>query len=364
MTRLLHTADLHLARERTERWDAFDAVLDAAAERDVDALLVTGDLLDRGEDHAALRAEVRGRFDRLDAPVYLLPGNHDREAYASGQDWGRRVTLLAREPVHAVELHGLRLIGLPFPREPGSFRGLRERVAERTADAGAHVLAAHGTLIDAGARHVQAESQEEEPGPYFPVRSGDLRGLDLEYVALGHYHQHEVWDVGGTPVAYPGSPSPIGPHALGPRSAVVAEVTEGGADLERVLLPVPYRRRLTRWITPFHEHEDLQAVEEELEELADDRCELTVVLEGILAEVEEEQLRRETDELQERFGARFGGLEFDLRGVGLDPARADLFREFRRRLERELDGADPGEEFGTAELRQRALELAARALKS
>lgn len=363
MTRLLHTADLHLAEDRPERWQALEAIRELAAARSVDAVVVAGDLLDRAGDHAALRARVRERLEAFPCDVFLLPGNHDREAYRAGQDWGGRTHLMLGEPVHEDRVGGVRLLGVPFPADPTSFARVRRHVAERAGpggpdDADPAVLALHGTLVDAADPHIQAEAQEDEPeDPYFPVRTGELAGLGLAYVALGHYHQPDLRRVGSLPVAYAGSPSPIGSHAWGPRSAVIVEVGGEGVRVEAVRLPVPYREKLVRWLTPFEEAGDLERLEAELEERADPDCSLRVELKGILAGMDESELSDRLERMREGWRDRFRELDVRSAGVGLDPGRADLFRDFRRRLEAREEAARP-------ELRQRALEFAARALKA
>lgn len=359
MTRILHTADLHLAADHPERWEAFDAVLDAAREQEADALLVAGDLLDRAGDHAALRAEVRSRLDEAGVPTFLLPGNHDRDAYRPGQDWGGATSLLLGEPLQVTAVDDVRLIGLPYPRTPTTFASLRRRVAERVETGAPHVLALHGTLVDAADPHIQEESRDDEPGDYFPVRTADLRGLGVDYVALGHYHQPELRRLGETTVAYSGSPSPVGSHAWGRRSAVLLDTEAEGLDARTVELPVPYRRRVTRWLTPFEELEELEALGRELEAEADADCTLRLELDGVLAGITEQRLRQRTEELTGELRNGYADVELRLSGVGLDPARADLFRDFRRRLEERDDAGGTGSELG-----RRALEIGARALKA
>lgn len=375
MTRILHTADLHLAGDEPDRWEALDAVLEAAGDRDADAVLVAGDLLDRGEDHAELRARVRERLDGAPAPVLVLPGNHDREAYAPGQDWGDGVRLLLDEPVSTARVGDVRVLGVPFPSRPVPFAGLRRRVVaaiDELAGDAPRLLAMHGTLVDASAPHIQAESRDDEPDDrYFSIRTGELEGLDVDYVALGHYHQHDVRRAGRVPVAYAGSPSPVGSHAWGRRSAVLVDLDAGDADrgdggagraeaeVDRVVLPVPYSEKIVRWLTPFREEEELEELADELRDRADGACSMTVVLNGILAGIEEADLRATLERLGDELSEGFARLEFDRDAVGLDPARADLFRDFRRRLEERASAGDGPDEG----LRHRTLEIAARALK-
>jgi len=187
-------------------------------------------------------------------------------------------------------------------------------------------------------------------------------------VALGHYHQPAERQAGRVRMAYAGSPSPIGPRALGPRSAVLVEIAAQGTEVRPVELPVPWRGRLERWLTPFEEREGLEALAAELERAADPRCHLRVRLDGILAEMSEVELRAAADELGRRLSSSYGSLEIELESVGLDPARADLFRDFRRRLESRFEagptaaGLPPG--LAPDRVARRALELGARALKA
>ncbi len=368
--RILHTADLHLARDRPQRWEALEALVRLAREKDVDALLIAGDLLDRGGDHAALRVRVRETLEELSVPTLILPGNHDRDAYTAGQDWGRRTRLLIRPPVQSTEVAGLRVVGIPYPEEPATFRSVRRSVERELGGDEPAILALHGTLIDADATHIQDESQEDEPGDYFPVRTGEMRGIAARYVALGHYHQHALRRAGRTPVAYAGSPTPVGSHAWGPRSAVLVEIpagSTGGAEarIRRLELPLPYRGRIEQWLTPFREEEGLEALEEELRRKQDGRCAMRVLVDGILADLSEDDLRDRLDGLRDRLEGDYRELEFRRRSVGLEPERAELFRQFRERLDERVrageEGGAPAVEPG---VRERALELGARALKA
>jgi DNA repair exonuclease SbcCD nuclease subunit len=368
MTRILHTADLHLAGDHPERWDALDAVLRAARDLEAEALVVAGDLLDSGADHAALRPRVRGAFEAADMPIFLLPGNHDRSAYRPGQDWGPRTTLLLSEPVQEVKVGSLRLVAVPFPAREIGFGQLRREVEERLGAPEGRgesetVLILHGTLIDRAAPEIQDDSRSDEAGPYFPIRSEDLGRLPVQYVALGHYHQHALRRIAGVPVAYAGSPAPVGSHAWGPRSAILVDLEPGGAEIEPVRLPVAWRARRERWLTPFEERAGLEALAAELEEAADPLCHMRVRLDGILADMTELELREAVERLRERLGGSFAALDIELEGVGLDRARADLFRDFSRRLDERLEAEGASGDPRTEAVARRALELAARALK-
>ncbi len=109
---LAQLSDLHVCQE----WEGVDPVAQVGRVVDairslpnpVDAVVVTGDLTDDASADSYVRA--RGLLERLEAPVHVLPGNHDdrrrlREAFGLP---GR-----GEEPVnYSVEVGELRLVVL------------------------------------------------------------------------------------------------------------------------------------------------------------------------------------------------------------------------------------------------------------
>jgi hypothetical protein len=96
--RFLHTADWQIGMKcaaagdrakdaRDERLGTIKRIVDVANERDVDFMLVAGDLFDTLTPKAADMGVVVAELKRVKAPVFVLPGNHDpagtRGPYAS-----------------------------------------------------------------------------------------------------------------------------------------------------------------------------------------------------------------------------------------------------------------------------------------
>jgi exonuclease SbcD len=110
--RLLHAADVHLAPGVPERMEAFRSVCQMVEDLDCSALLICGDLFDSTVAAQDLRVEVRELFDSLGKDVFLIPGNHDLQAFQSGEYYGRDVHI-CKYPVRW-ELEGVPLLGIPY----------------------------------------------------------------------------------------------------------------------------------------------------------------------------------------------------------------------------------------------------------
>ena len=95
--RFLHTADWHLGKLFGQRYQTDDQryvleeLLSLAKEEGVDAVVIAGDIYDRGVPPAEavdLMSETLARFQALHVPVLYIAGNHDS---ASRIDFGRTV---------------------------------------------------------------------------------------------------------------------------------------------------------------------------------------------------------------------------------------------------------------------------------
>ena len=275
--RLLHTGDWHLGKrlygaDRAEEAEAVLAQLAAVAEEEaVDAVLVSGDLLDRRVvDSAALGACLRG-LERLaeTAPVLAVAGNHDDPDL-----WGHLAPHLAASGIHvaghvrpaaeavvtvptaAGPLHAALL---PWPEpgrialDAGASAGYArsryadlvadviddyaaEAVARRRAEGGAAVLVGH--LMVERARAGGGE-RELTMGMTYAVSPGALP-VELDYLALGHVHRPQELTGLAAPGRYCGSPMALDfSEDNHPKTACVVEVGGGRATTRQVALRPP-----------------------------------------------------------------------------------------------------------------------------
>lgn len=207
--KILHTADLHLTEETSERWEALDELVGLAGEHRVSALVIAGDLFDEHVEAEMLRSRLRTVLGSGDFQTVILPGNHDHRAYRSGLYFGENVTVLNswEEPVRVDRTH---IWGLPYERLSGEHlvRRLQE-MASRMDPSENNILLYHGELLDA--YFSRQDLGDEGDRRYMPTRLSYFEPLPLEYVLAGHFHsRHTSWQLpGGGLFIYPGSPVAI-----------------------------------------------------------------------------------------------------------------------------------------------------------
>jgi DNA repair exonuclease SbcCD nuclease subunit len=226
MTRVLHTADVHLTPDDPEREAALGTLLDLAASEGVDAVTVGGDLFDRPEDVEQLRTDLRNDlFSDRPFDVVVVPGNHDVEAYRGDVFFGDACTVITEEPFgHWTAPAGdLRITGLPYRSHPDD--DLLLALADRAPFDGTEALLLHCSLE---APFAGAETGDEGPGRYFPVTEELLAELGFDYYLAGHYHSpHKVTLASGAEFTYPGTPASTSTAETGRRRVSVLDPDEG-----------------------------------------------------------------------------------------------------------------------------------------
>ncbi|MBV1777628.1 metallophosphoesterase [Paeniglutamicibacter sp. ABSL32-1] len=205
---LVQLTDTHLLaggallRGRIDTWARTTAALGAAARFSPDAVLVTGDVSDRGAPVYSRAAELFGQAEReLGCPVIVVPGNHD-PAGAVGAAFNRRRLASGPNPADTVHLvAGLRIIGL----ETHGFREAAGRLSDRQLlwlRAVLQAPAPRGTVL--AMHHPPIESLLPELAGRGLARPGELAavlaGSDVRGILCGHYHLPGTGSLGTIPV--------------------------------------------------------------------------------------------------------------------------------------------------------------------
>lgn len=243
MIRWIHGADFHLdapfralppdkaARRRREQRELLERLGALAQDRQVDLVLLSGDLLD-GENTYYETAQTLSRvLGRMRARVFISPGNHDpytaRSLYAS-MTWPGNVHIFRNPAVEAVELPELGCVvyGSAFigpTREDGPLNGF-----SAPADGRLHLMCVHGDVSGKAGRY----------GPIDPREIGESR---LSYLALGHIHARRGPEkLGSTVWAYPGCPEGRGFDETGVKGVLYGEAQ--GESLRMAFVPLCLRR--------------------------------------------------------------------------------------------------------------------------
>ena len=290
--RVLHTADWHLGQrfqnghERLEEHQCFLQWLGRIiTERQVEVLIVAGDIFDTGAPSAAARqlyydflAELRRGNSCHD--VILIGGNHDSAATlnaSAGLLKGLRVHVVGGVPEafeeqclalpHGAAQPRLLVAAVPFLRD-GDVRRLvaGETVQERESRLRAGIAAHYQQVADCLRSSFAAGVPVLATGHLFaagcadndqlterPLHIGTLGQITadafpaaFDYVALGHLHRPQV--VGGQArVRYSGAPVPLSFSEVGHAQQVLLLTFGPGPGCPAIeALEVPCTRRLLR----------------------------------------------------------------------------------------------------------------------
>lgn len=342
--RFLHLADLHLetsfggrpeTRERLRKavFEAFDAAVDHAIERELHAVLAAGDLYD--DALLSIRSELalQHQIQRLhDAGIWFLAacGNHDpggprhrspqlqleRDAagnprervhvFRRGRPGAVTVTDRSGEPVGVVVG-----AGHAGPAERANLAAAFPRAASGLPVVG--LLHTHVATARFAGRHDR----------YAPSGQADFERPEYSYWALGHIHVRQR-AVPGQPVYYAGNLQGRNPRETGEKGGLEVEAHAGVPAEPRFVRFAPARwERLT---VRMHELPDAHtspalvgALAERIEALGSRADEVVVVLElsGETRLAPTLRLPEERATLEHELAARSGAVEVQLRCQGV-----------------------------------------------
>ena len=266
--RLLHTSDWHLGRSfhgqslLADQETVLCALADLASERDVDVMLISGDLYDRAvpsPEAVQCASRVLGRIREAGISIVAISGNHDSaprlgaftDFLAAGGLHLRTAARRAGEPVMIDDPAGpVAFYPVPY-LEPDLARAIwelptpashqqvlsralcdaRADLAQRPVGTRSVVLA-HAFVTGAA---VAGSERSIAVGGVESVTADVFDGFD--YVALGHLHTAQLVT---DRIRYSGSPLPYAFSEAGQRKCfyLVDLDVDGGSVVERVELPV------------------------------------------------------------------------------------------------------------------------------
>ncbi len=218
--KFLHTADIHWgmvpdgdkpwSKERAQAIkDTFAQIINLAREREVDLLLISGDLFHRQPLQKDLK-EINYLFSTIPSVhVVLIAGNHDRirpNSAILSFSWAPNVSCLMSGEMESVffedcntEVHG-------FSYHTAEIRdSLSADRLDAPFDGRIHILMLHGGDT-----------------AHLPLDRGALASSTYTYLALGHIHKPEI--VVENKAAFPGSPEPLDHTETGPHGVFLGNI--------------------------------------------------------------------------------------------------------------------------------------------
>jgi DNA repair exonuclease SbcCD nuclease subunit len=199
---LLHTADLHLS-EDPRSLEGLARVVETAQVRDVDAVLIAGDLFENARVGEEIVEFAISALAECRVPVVVIPGNHD--CVDENSIYNRVDLARAGEHVIFVGDPEGREVRLPSLDLAIWARGIQvHHPGHRPLDGyrrpDAHlwsVVLTHGHFVPHG-QHSHSSSL---------IREDEIAALGCDYVALGHWHRFFDASSNGVMAFYPGSPT-------------------------------------------------------------------------------------------------------------------------------------------------------------
>lgn len=273
--KFLHTADLHLGKAlgrcslvEDQRF-ILQQLVDLAASRGVEAVLIAGDVYDRSVPpaHAVdLLDEFLVKLAQRHIAVVMVAGNHDdpvRLGFANRLLQGQRVHIAGEYDgtVPRVAMGGVNVCLLPFVRAK-TVAYFHPDDGVQTQTEAVRVALAHADL-DANAVNVLVTHQFVSLDPARSI-VGNVESVDasvfdgFRYVALGHLHTMQ--QLGDRPIYYVGSPLMYSQTDLKQRDNarrvnIVTINEDGAAHVEAVpLKPLRNVRALKGTLAELRDH--------------------------------------------------------------------------------------------------------------
>jgi DNA repair exonuclease SbcCD nuclease subunit len=273
MTRILHTADVHLRPDADERLAALEAVLAEAEAVEADVVTIGGDLFDTDGAAERLRTGLRSVFSDRPFETFVIPGNHDRTAFEGDVHFGETVVPATDDPYGDYGVDGTRIVTVSY--QPGLTDDLRVALEDRETYDDPECLLLHCSLE----APMAGTTGDEDVVNYFPVTEGELAQLDFEYYLAGHYHSQGRIDLpNGGAFVYPGTPASVTRAETGRRAVALVDTDEETVTFRE--LNTRYAAVLEETVMPGQEDELIEAIRSRCETWRGDNVAARLDLDG------------------------------------------------------------------------------------
>lgn len=264
--KIVHCADLHIgapcqglstslaAMRSNEIRDSLRTVSDFCKKKEVDALLICGDLFDNPNPSKVDCDFVRDVLSSLSPiEVFIVCGNHDylcAQSPFSKQDYFSENVHIFPCVEHSFTLSDKNAV---FWGKSCSSNYITPSFSEFTPQPDMiNILCLHGDISNGSSYNI--------------ITKESLSALSCEYVAFGHIHSGEVFEVGTTKCAYPGTPEGHKFNDDGVTGFIYAEISKEKTSLTPICLTKRKYRNINLDVSFKTNEEIVLAAKEQLNE--------------------------------------------------------------------------------------------------
>jgi exonuclease SbcD len=228
--KILHAADIHFdtpfsgmtpkeaLKSKEELKQVFEKIMQIALEKEIDILLIAGDIFDNLSVKKTTLYFIKNCFEKIiNVKVFISPGNHDpfnEKSFYSIVDWPSNVHIF-KGRMEKVFLEDLNTViwGAGFNTSHVNKSLLKD---VKRVDGYNNIMVLHGEI-----------ATTKEGNDYNPIMEEDISKSDLDYIALGHRHKFsEVKKICNTYYSYSGCPQGRGFDELEDKGIILLEVKD------------------------------------------------------------------------------------------------------------------------------------------
>jgi len=278
--RILHTSDLHLNASKSITVEALEALLELGKKESIDLLTIGGDMFDSEANADALRPILRTTLSGNGFPILVIPGNHDRNAFAGNTYYGDDLRVALEDPFQIEEFEDTTVVAIPYRESPddeliASLMTIVKKKKKRRT----WILLLHCTLDSGFGKY---DFGEEESIKYFPITSSTLAQFNFDYVLAGHFHStpfQKALPNGGVFI-YPGSPVSLSTKEQGRRSVTLLDTNDETCRF--IPLDTFYYDQYVANVYPGNEETTVKEIENWVRERCGHKCDLRVTVNGFI----------------------------------------------------------------------------------
>jgi len=226
--KFIHISDIHIGMKPDVgcRWsdkradeiiNTLDRVIDECNEKNVELLLIAGDLFHKQPLLKDLK-EVNYMFSKLkETHVVLIAGNHDYISVTSKYkdfEWNDNVHMLMDSKIESVYIRGMNVEVYGFSYDERNICEHRYETITPDDEHKINILLAHG-----------GDSKD------VPIDFSQMKESKFDYIALGHIHKPEIIH---NNMAYSGSLEPLDKTELGEHGYIYGEIVDKKCSIQFV----------------------------------------------------------------------------------------------------------------------------------